>query len=77
MKFVPLLVYFVENLQAKDGISFVVIGDYANIKDMSLANQVFDGIEKLKSNAVQDSAEDFDFFITTGDNIYPEKATSP
>ena len=77
MKSVVSLLLVLNAIQAKDGISFVVVGDFANIKDMSLANQVFDGIEQLKSTAEEGSAEDFDFFITTGDNIYPAKATSP
>jgi metallophosphoesterase superfamily enzyme len=31
----------------------------------------------MKKNAVKDSPEDFDFFITTGDNMYPNKAKKP
>ena len=77
MKSIAPLLIGLNTIQAKDGISFVVVGDYANIKDMSISNLVFDGIESLKLNADPESAEDFDFFITVGDNIYPEKSTSP
>lgn len=56
---------------AKEGISFVVVGDFALLSDMKAANAVFDDIASLKQNAVIGSKEDYDFFVTTGDNIYP------
>jgi len=34
------------------------------------ANEVFDDIENMKLNAAKGSPEDFDFFVTTGDNLY-------
>jgi hypothetical protein len=39
---------------------------------LSHVNTVFDGIEFLKRNSQIGSQEDFDFIITTGDNIYPK-----
>jgi len=57
-------------VEGKDGISFVVVGDYANIKDMQIPHAVFDAISQMKSEAEPDSAEDFEFFVSTGDNIY-------
>ena len=57
-------------VQTKDGISFVLVGDYANIRDMQRPHAVFDAISQMKSDATTDSAEDFDFFVTSGDNIY-------
>jgi len=38
---------------------------------------VFDAINKMKKKAHPGSAEDFDFFITTGDNIYPRIDKKP
>ena len=38
---------------------------------MENTNKVFDGINWLKKNAKKGSSEDFDFIITTGDNLYP------
>jgi len=32
---------------------------------------------ELKKSATPGSQEDFDFFVTTGDNLYPAKATKP
>jgi len=62
---------------AKDGISFVVVGDFAKIADMKNAKRVFDDINQMKKDAVKDSPEDFEFFVTTGDNIYVLDATNP
>lgn len=62
---------------AKDGISFVVVGDFANSFDMQRPNAVFDGINQMKKNATPGSVEDFDFFITVGDNLYPHIPGSP
>ena len=38
---------------------------------MSRANLVFDGINQMKESAAKHSPEDFDFFLTAGDNVYP------
>lgn len=57
-------------LAEKDGISFVVIGDFAKISDMTNANKVFDEINRIKATATPDAKENFDFFVTTGDNLY-------
>ena len=62
---------------AKDGVSFVVIGDFANLKAMGNPNKVFDNINQLKANADPNSAENFDFFVTTGDNLYVADAKNP
>ena len=61
----------------KEGISFVVVGDFASMHDLRPANTVFDAINDLKDNADPDSPEDFDFFITVGDNLYVAEPTSP
>lgn len=62
---------------AKDGISFVVIGDFANIGNMKNANRVFDSINQMRANASSDSAENFDFFVTVGDNVYVQNQFNP
>ena len=38
---------------------------------------VFDGIDQMKRNAEPGSSEDFDFFVTAGDNLYPIIPNSP
>ena len=38
---------------------------------MSRARMVFDGINQMKKTAAPNSPEDFDFFLTAGDNVYP------
>lgn len=63
--------------QAKDGISFVVMGDFGNVRHMRLPNQIFDDIDSMKRTAKSGSAEDFDFFLTVGDNIYPSNVHTP
>ena len=62
---------------AKDGISFVVVGDYANIRNLQRPHAVFDAIAQMKSEAEPGSPEDFDFFVTTGDNLYALDANKP
>lgn len=41
------------------------------MKDMRNANAVFDGIAQMKREAEVNSPEDFEFFVSTGDNLYP------
>ena len=62
---------------AKEGISFVVVGDFAVILDLMMAKNVFDKIDNMKKNAVPGSAEDFDFFVTVGDNLYVKRPQTP
>ena len=61
----------------ENGKSFVVIGDFANQWDLSRANKVFDAIDNMKQNAEANSPEDFDFFVTAGDNLYPFIPSKP
>ena len=61
----------------KDGISFVVVGDFGNTKNLNYANAVFDSINEMKRNAKSGSPEDFEFFVTTGDNVYPKVPSEP
>ena len=72
-----LLGYVLQLSHAKEGISFVVVGDYGVMSDLTRANAVFDAISKMKEQAESGSAEDFDFFVTTGDNIYASDETNP
>jgi len=62
---------------ARQGKSFVIVGNIADMHDLSPANKVFDAINKMKSKAHPGSPEDFDFFITTGNNIYPRIDKKP
>lgn len=62
---------------AKEGISFVVVGDFANINHMTPPNAVFNDINAMKQSAQRDSPEDFDFFLTVGDNLYPRNGNYP
>ena len=66
-----LLCLFAATVMAdKKGTSFVVLGDFGWMGNLKDANIVFDGIEDMKKNADKDSEDDFDFFITVGDNLY-------
>lgn len=49
----------------------MVVGDFGNVRDLRRANGVFDAINHMKRNADKGSDEDFDFFVTAGDNLYP------
>ena len=61
-----------------NGISFVVVGDFGWADDnFRTANTVFDHINEMKQNAELDTIEDFDFFVTTGDNLYPKTPAEP
>jgi hypothetical protein len=62
---------------AKDGVSFVVVGDHGRMSSQYRANRVFDAINLMKDKAVKGSREDFDFFVTSGDNLYPNDAYNP
>lgn len=44
---------------------------------MSDPNMVFDAIETVKSNAIPNSNDDAQFFMTVGDNLYPSIETAP
>jgi hypothetical protein len=46
-------------VQARDGISYVLVGDFGSMHNLSHANKVFDAIHRLKSNASTGSKEDF------------------
>lgn len=61
----------------KYGKSFVVVGGFGNMKDQNRTNHVFDAINKLKKEAKKNSPQDFDFFVTTGDNLKPENREKP
>lgn len=61
----------------ENGKSFVVVGDFANQWDLSRASKVFDAINHMKQNAEANAPEDFDFFITAGDNLYPFVPNKP
>lgn len=61
----------------KEGISFVVVGDFGVIKHMDGPNDVFHDIDHMKKNAQPGSVEDFDFFLSVGDNLYPKDNTNP
>ena len=47
------------------------------MENLDNANKVFDGINSLKHHSKKGSPEDFDFIITTGDNLYPVIKESP
>jgi len=61
----------------KDGISFVIVGDFGYVKNISHADNLFDYINLIKETAVKDSTEDFEFFLTVGDNLYPKDPYEP
>ena len=61
----------------KDGISFVLVGDFGYVGNITAAIEVFNQINKMKLYAEKDSAEDFDFFVTVGDNLYPKDSGEP
>ena len=44
---------------------------------MTDPNSVFDAIDSVKSNAIPNSNDDAQFFITVGDNLYPVNETAP
>jgi hypothetical protein len=47
------------------------------MENLDNANKVFDGINSLKHHSKKGSPEDFNFIITTGDNLYPVIKESP
>ncbi len=65
------------NETAKDGLNLIVLGDFTNIANMTAGNDIFDGINELKKNAKKRSPEDFEFFVTVGDNLYPTDPKNP
>jgi len=44
---------------------------------MTDPDMVFDAINKVKGDAVENSNDDAEFFISMGDNIYPRNETNP
>ena len=59
------------------GRDFLVVGDFGWVRDMSDPNLVFDAINATKMNAVPNSNDDAEFFVTVGDNLYPVVETAP
>lgn len=37
---------------------------------MTIVNPIFDELARMKSESIPDSPEDFDFIVTSGDNLY-------
>lgn len=72
-----LSVVALSNVQAKDGLSYVVVGDFTNMRNLNFAKPVFKAINDLKANAVPGSKQDFEFFATVGDNLYPKDEIYP
>ena len=69
---------FIKSKKAeKHGKSFVVVGGFGNMKDLNRTNHVFDAINLMKKNAKKNSPQDFDFFVTTGDNLKPADRVKP
>ena len=61
----------------RNGVDFFVVGDFGWVRDMHDPNMVFDAIETVKSNAIPNSNDDAQFFMTVGDNLYPVVETAP
>ena len=60
------------------GASFVLVGDFGDMSNkMKRATHVFEAINEMKKNAKPGTPEDFDFFVTAGDNLYPHSGTAP
>lgn len=77
VKTIVSLLLAIQPALTKDFLSFVAVGDFAEMHDMPRSELVFDAIDLLKRNATPGSKEDFDFFTTVGDNIYPMDALNP
>ena len=45
--------------------------------ELQRVNSVFNAISDMKHSAEPGSIEDFDFFLTVGDNLYPFIAKNP
>ena len=57
---------------AEHGKSFVLIGGFADFREGIEQNtQVINALAQMKVNAEPNSPEDFDFIVTTGDNLRP------
>jgi hypothetical protein len=61
----------------RDGVDFFVIGDYGWVQDLTDSNLTFDAMDSIKAKAEPGSNDDFEFFVTVGDNLYPRVGDSP
>ena len=59
------------------GTDFFVVGDFGWVRDMTDPNSVFDAIEDVKANAIPESNDDAEFFLSVGDNLYPVDEENP
>jgi hypothetical protein len=62
----------------KIGKDFFLVGDFAWIRDLKDANLTFGAMNAIKKQSKKNFKEnkinedDIDYFITMGDNLYPE-----
>ena len=59
---------------ARTASTFFVVGDYADVTDMSGTNIIFDAIDNVIGKGIQ-HIDQPDFFVAIGDNIYPTNET--
>ena len=59
------------------GTTFFIVGDYGDVVDMTTANMVFDAINAEVAGSPPNSIGSAEFFIATGDNLYPAVANAP
>lgn len=59
------------------GTTFFIVGDYGVVTNLTQAIQVFDAIDEVVGQAEPKSISDAEFFVTVGDNIYPELEDAP
>ena len=59
------------------GTTFFVVGDYGEVVNTTAANMLFDAINDTVGAATPDTINAAEFFVSTGDNIYPAVPTAP
>lgn len=59
------------------GTTFFIVGDYGVVTNITQAEEVFDAINMVVGQGVDQSIDSPEFLITVGDNIYPAVSDAP
>ena len=63
--------------EKNNGLNFFVVGDFGWVADMTDPDTVFDALNEVKGSAEPGSIDDGEFFVTAGDNLYPQDGYNP
>ena len=73
---IQLIFATIDAASSKSNSTFFIIGDYGNVNHLTYANKTFDAMNDIIGNP-QGEIDKAEFFVSCGDNLYPDEATNP